>query len=154
MKILMVCLGNICRSPLAEGILQNKSTKAKLNWEVDSAGTAGYHVGEMPHLLSIKIAKLNGIDISKQRCRKFIKKDIENFDFIYVMDENNYNEVKNICAELWDEKKVSLLLNELYPFENRSVPDPWYGEEEDYHIVFNMIDKACDKIISRFSNNK
>lgn len=153
MKILMVCLGNICRSPLAEGILQNKSNKAGLNWEVDSAGTAGYHVGEQPHKLSMKAAQQNGIDISKQKCRKFMKDDIENFDFIYVMDENNYKDVKIICAENWNETKVELLLNELFPNENKSVPDPWFGEEKDYYIVYDLIDKACEKIITRFSKN-
>lgn len=94
MKILMVCFGNICRSPLAEGILQHKANALKLNWQVDSAGTAGYHVGEAPHRLSQKVAKQNGIDIGKQQCRQFVKEDMLHYDFIYVMDSSNYNDVK------------------------------------------------------------
>jgi protein-tyrosine phosphatase len=149
MKILMVCLGNICRSPLAEGILQYKANKMKLNWQVDSAGTAGYHVGEPPHHLSQKVAKQNGIDISKQQCRQFKKEDMLHYDFIYVMDSSNYNDVKRISQELWNEHKVDLLLNELYPGENKNVPDPWYGNEDGYHKVFDMIDKACERIVKR-----
>lgn len=149
MKILMVCLGNICRSPLAEGILQYKANKMKLNWQVDSAGTAGYHVGEAPHHLSQKVAKQNGIDISKQQCRQFTKEDMLHYDFIYVMDNSNYNDVKRISQELWNEHKVDLLLNVLYPGENKNVPDPWYGNEDGYHKVFDMIDRACERIVKR-----
>ncbi|HYM94520.1 MAG TPA: low molecular weight protein-tyrosine-phosphatase [Chitinophagaceae bacterium] len=151
MKILMVCLGNICRSPLAEGILQYKSRQAGLEWSVDSAGTGTWHIGEPPHHLSQKVAKINGIDISYQRCRQFNKDDMLNFDLIYVMDEENYSEVKRMSRELWDESKTDLLLNELYPGENRNVPDPYSGTEPDYHEVFKMIDKACAKIIEKYS---
>jgi protein-tyrosine phosphatase len=151
MKILMVCLGNICRSPLAEGILQHKANALKLNWQVDSAGTAGYHVGEAPHRLSQKVAKQNGIDISQQQCRQFVKEDMLYYDLIYVMDTSNYNDVKNISKELWNEQKVDLLLNELYLGENKNVPDPWYGNEDGYHTVFEMIDRACEKIIEKYN---
>jgi protein-tyrosine phosphatase len=151
MKILMVCLGNICRSPLAEGILQYKINKKNLNWIVDSAGTAGYHVGEAPHHLSQKVAKQNGIDISKQQCRKFVREDIIKFDKIFVMDMDNYNDVKKICGADFNEAKVDLLLNISHPNENKNVPDPWYGKEEGYHQVFKMIDEACEKIIENFS---
>lgn len=151
MKILMVCLGNICRSPLAEGIMQHKINKAHLDWEVDSAGTAGYHVGEAPHKLSQKVAKHNGIDICSQQCRQFVKEDMQRFDKIYVMDSSNYTDVKKISGALWNESKVDLLLNELYPNQNKNVPDPWYGEEDGYHKVFDMIDKACDKIIEQYT---
>jgi protein-tyrosine phosphatase len=96
MKILMVCLGNICRSPLAEGILQHKANAAALNWQVDSAGTAGYHVGNPPHHLSQKVAKHNGIDISHQQCKQFVQEDMLNYDRIYVMDSSNYNDVKRL----------------------------------------------------------
>jgi protein-tyrosine phosphatase len=147
MKILMVCLGNICRSPLAEGILQHKANNAGLNWEIDSAGTGGYHIGQQPHKLSQKIAQLNGIDISTQSCRQFVKEDIAAFDRIFVMDNDNYNEVKRISKDAWDDTKVDLILNSLYPGENREVPDPWYGTEKDYHHVFDLLDKACEKII-------
>lgn len=149
MKILMVCLGNICRSPLAEGILQHKANAAGLNWQVDSAGTAGYHVGNPPHHLSQKVAKHNGIDISHQQCKQFVQEDMLNYDRIYVMDSSNYNDVKKISGHLWNEQKVGLLLNELYKGENRNVPDPWYGEEDGYHKVFDMIDRACEKIVNR-----
>ena len=151
MKILMVCLGNICRSPLAEGILQHKVKSAGLSWEVDSAGTANYHVGEPPHKLSQKVAKHNGIDIGCQQCRQFKKEDMLAFDKIYVMDAGNYNDVKRMSRELWNADKTDLLLNELYPGENRGVPDPWSENEEAYHIVFAMIDKACDAIIKKHS---
>ena len=151
MKILMVCLGNICRSPLAEGILQYKAGKAGLDWKVDSAGTAGYHIGEPPHHLSQKVAKLNGIDISRQCCRQFKKEDLVEFDKIYVMDSDNYNDVKRISGKLWNPEKVDLLLNELHPGQNRNVPDPWYGTEEGFHRVYEMIDKTCDVIISKYT---
>jgi len=101
MKILMVCLGNICRSPLAEGILQHKVIKAGLLWQVESAGTANYHVGEPPHKLSQKVAKMNGIDISRQQCRQFKKEDMLEFDKIYAMDSENYINIKHISGDLW-----------------------------------------------------
>lgn len=149
----MVCLGNICRSPLAEGILQHKAQQAGFNWQVESAGTGSWHIGSSPHQLSQRVAEINGIDISGQRCRQFQKEDILQFDFIYVMDENNYDDVKAMCRELWNESKVDLLMNELYPGENRGVPDPYLGTEKDYHKVFDLIDKACDKIIEKASLN-
>jgi len=151
MKILMVCLGNICRSPLAEGILQHKAALAGLNWLVDSAGTAGYHTGEQPHVLSQKVALLNGIDIGQQRCRQFVKHDMLNFDRIFVMDSDNYAEVKRISGPVWDGAKVSLLLDTLYPGQKKNVPDPWYGTEKDYHFVFDMLSKACDKIVEDYT---
>ena len=151
MKILMVCLGNICRSPLAEGILQHKADMAGLKWKVDSAGTANYHVGEPPHKLSQKVARMNGINISQQCCRQFKKDDMLAFDKIYVMDSENYIDVRRISGELWDEEKTDLLLNELYPGKNMGVPDPWYGNEDGYHKVFKLISDACDMIIEKYS---
>lgn len=151
MNILMVCLGNICRSPLAEGILQYKANKLGLNMMVDSAGTAGYHVGEPPHKLSQKVAKQNGIDISQQRCRQFVKEDFLKYDKIYVMDNSNYLDVKRISKEFWNESKIELLLNELHPHKNENVPDPWYGEEDGYHKVFQLIDDACEAIVKKYS---
>ena len=150
MKILMVCLGNICRSPLAEGILKDKANKLQLNWQIDSAGTGGYHIGEPPHYLSQKVARENGIDISSQQCRQFVKEDILLFDKIYAMDLDNYYNIKQITKELWNENKVELLLNELYPNQNKEVPDPWYGDEKDYYFVYDLIDKACDAILNNF----
>ena len=151
MKFLMICLGNICRSPLAEGILQHKAEQAGLNWQVESAGTGSWHIGSPPHPLSQKVALMNEIDISQQHCRQFRKEDMLYYDFIYVMDEENYDDVKEMSHELWDETKVGLLMNELYPGENRSVPDPYLGTEKDYHKVFSMIDEACDKVIEKYT---
>jgi protein-tyrosine phosphatase len=147
----MVCLGNICRSPLAEGIMQHKADKAGLNWQVDSAGTANYHVGEPPHRLSQKVAKLNGVDISNQCCRQLVKEDMLRFDKIYAMDKDIYNDIKRISGELWDPSKTALLMNEVYPGKNMDVPDPWYGTEQGYHEVYAMIDNACDIIIKKYA---
>jgi protein-tyrosine phosphatase len=154
MKILMVCLGNICRSPLAEGILQHKAKMAGLDWFIDSAGTGNYHIGEAPHVLSQKVALENGIDISGQKCRQFNKADFLVFDKIYVMDSSNYKDVRKMSGENWDEEKIDLLLNELYPLENQSVPDPWYGGIEDFRSVFKMIDAACNNIINRYTEDE
>lgn len=147
MKILMVCLGNVCRSPLAEGILRDKVKRAGLDWEVDSAGTNGYQPGCPPHHFSQKVAKFYGIDIGEQKCRHFTKNDIDKFDTIYVMDEENYYDVQRICGEKWDPKKVDFLLNEIYPMQNRMVPDPWFGGEDGFHKVYEMIDEACEAIV-------
>ncbi len=144
----MVCLGNICRSPLAEGILKNKIEKACLDWEVDSAGTGDYHIGQHPHYLAQKTAKMYAIDISCQKARQFQKEDMLRFDRIYVMDNENYEDVKRMSKELWNKEKVDLLLNELFPGENSDVPDPWFGTEKGFHEVFAMIDKACERIIA------
>lgn len=152
MKILMLCLGNICRSPLAEGILKKKIEDAGLNWKVDSAGTNGYHINEQPHHLSQKVALMNGIDISRQRSRKFIKEDFERFDKIYAMALDVVDEMEIIAGNKFDIAKVSLLLDELYPGQNRDIPDPWYGPEAGYHKVFEMIDKACDALIKNHRN--
>jgi len=147
MKILMVCLGNICRSPLAEGILKDKLEKAGLHWEVDSAGTNRYHTGDAPHRLSQKVAKLHGIDISKIKARTIVAEDFDRFDKIYAMAEDVVDDMRRIARNKFDERKVDLLLNELYPGQNRDVPDPWYGTEPGYHDVFKLIDAACDAII-------
>ena len=149
MKILIICLGNICRSPLAEGILKHKANKAGLNWTVDSAGTNGFNAGCPPHKFSQKVAKINGIDICDQQCRHFRPDDMDNFDKIYVMDEENYFDVKRIAKEKWNEKKVDFLLNEVYPGQNREVPDPWFGGEDGFHKVFELLERACEAIISK-----
>lgn len=150
MKVLMVCLGNICRSPLAEGILQEKAFRTGLAWSVESAGTNGYHTGEVPHRLSQKVAKLNGIDISQQRSRKFTANDFTLYDKIYVLAADVLDEVKKIAGKKFDGTKIDYLLNELYPGQNRDVPDPWYGAEQGYHEVYSLIDKACDAIIEKY----
>lgn len=145
----MVCLGNICRSPLAEGILKHKAAKAGLDWTIESAGTNGYHVGEAPHRLSQKVAKLNGIDICEQRARRFSATDFEKYDKIYAMSSDVIDEMKGIAGKKFDAGKVDLLMNELHPGKDQDVPDPWYGPEPGYHDVYKMIDQACDKIINK-----
>ncbi len=147
----MVCLGNICRSPLAEGILQNKAWQAGLKWIVESAGTNSYHIGEAPHPLSQKVARLNGVDISRQKARRFVAEDFADYDKVYAMAEDVIDEMKKIAGHKFDATKVELLLNELFPGKNIDVPDPWYGPESGYHQVFKMIDEACEKIIEKYS---
>lgn len=149
MRILMVCLGNICRSPLAEGILKHKARQAGLNWVVESAGTNSYHIGEPPHHLSQKVAKLNGIDICDQRARRFLKEDMDRYDKIYAMADDVIDDIKQIAKEKYNATKVDLFLNELYPGKNASVPDPWYGTEPGYHEVYKLIEETCDVIIQK-----
>jgi protein-tyrosine phosphatase len=153
MKILMVCLGNICRSPLAEGILQQKAFEAGLPWSVESAGTNGYHNGECPHPLSQKVARMNGLDISKQRSRRFVPEDFEKFDKIYALADDVLDEIRRIAGKKFNPEKVDILMNELYPGKNLDVPDPWYGPEPGYHEVYRMIDSVCDQIVSKYSAN-
>jgi protein-tyrosine phosphatase len=154
MKILMVCLGNICRSPMAEGILEHKAKKAGLNWVIESAGTNGYHIGEPPHRLSQKVARLNGIDICHQRARQFVPDDFERYDKIYALADDVLDEMRWIAGRKYNPSKADLLLNELHPGKNLSVPDPWYGTESGYHEVFKIIDEVCEKIISKYADIK
>ena len=149
MKILMVCLGNICRSPMAEAVLQKKANEAGLNWEVDSAGTNNYHTGEAPHRLSQKVAKLNGLDISGQCARNFIPGDFDRFDKIYAMAKDVISDMKSIAGNKYDPDKVELIMNETEPGKNNDVPDPWYGTEPGYHVVYEMLDKAADAIVKK-----
>jgi protein-tyrosine phosphatase len=155
MKILMVCLGNICRSPMAEGILESKAKKLGLPWEVDSAGiNNNYHIGEAPHPLSQKVARLHSVDISQQSARAFVPEDFDRFDKIYAMSGDILEGLKKIARKKFRPEKTDLLLNEIYPGQNLDVPDPWYGEEPNYHEVYEMIDKACDKIIEKYLHQK
>ena len=151
MTILMVCLGNICRSPLAEGILLKKITAAGLDWKVDSAGTNGYHVNESPHYLSQRVAKKKGIDISKQLCRRFVPADFDRFDKIYAMAEDVVKEMKQISGTKFNPEKVELILNVVHPGENRGVPDPWYGPEAGYYEVFDLLENACEALIKNYN---
>ncbi len=153
MKILMVCLGNICRSPLAEGILKHKVQQQHLDWIIDSAGTQNDHIGEAPHVLSQKVSLLHGIDISQQRARKFVATDIKNFDKIYAMANDVLLYIQQIAGKQYDEKKVCLFMDELYPHKQIDVPDPWYGAEDGYHKVFDMLNKTCDAIIKKYTTN-
>ena len=125
--------------------------KAGLNWTVESAGTNGYHVGEMPHQLSMKVACENGIDISRQRSRHFVKEDIAQSDRVYAMAADVMHDIKSIAKENFDEQKVDLFLNELHAGRNEDVPDPWYGPEEGYHEVFEIINKTCKKIMNKYA---
>ncbi len=146
-KILMVCLGNICRSPLAEGILQSKLPKDK--FIVDSAGTGEWHIGKQPDQRSIAIAHKNGLDISHQRGRQFRTQDFKDFDYIYVMDGSNYNDVLSLAKNDEEKNKVKLILNELFPGENVDVPDPYFGLQNGFASVYDMIDQACDIIAEK-----
>lgn len=141
----MVCLGNICRSPLAEGILKSKVASLGLDWYIDSAGTGSWHIGELPDKRSVQIAREKGIDITDQRARQFSVRDFDRFDMILAMDTSNYNNIVRLARNENDKEKVNLLLNYAYPDENRAVPDPYY--EGGFEKVFEMIDQACDKLI-------
>jgi protein-tyrosine phosphatase len=154
MKILVTCLGNICRSPLAEGILQHRAQQAGLDWEVESAGTNGYHIGEAPHPLSQKVARQNGVEIGGQRARKFSAADLQRFDKIYAMAGDVVDEMRRIAGRAWDPSKVELLMNESHPGQDEDVPDPYYGGEAGYHEVYKMIDEAAEKIIERYGAGK
>ena len=146
-KILMVCLGNICRSPLAEGILASKLPKNK--FKVDSAGTGSWHIGNPPDERSIITAKKNGILISNQKCRQITTNDFDYFDYIYVMDNTNYNDVLQLSENQEHRKKVQLILNELFPNENVDVPDPYYGLQNGFDSVYQMLNEACDLIAKK-----
>ena len=146
MKILMICLGNICRSPLAQGILESKNSGIF----VDSAGFEAYHQGDPPDERAQRTAKKHGIDISKQRQRLFKVEDFDIFDKIYVMDAMNYHDVSRVARNKKDMEKVDYILNEIYAGENRSVPDPYYGGQDGFEKVYAMLDLACDEIVSKY----
>ena len=139
----MVCLGNICRSPLAEGIMRSKLSE---DFTVDSAGTGGWHAGELPDKRSIATAKNRGLDITNQRARQFKKNDFEIFDHIFVMDNSNYKDVLALAPNEEAKSKVKLILNEIFPNENVDVPDPYYGGQDGFENVFDMLDQACEEI--------
>ncbi|MCW5519662.1 low molecular weight phosphotyrosine protein phosphatase [Aureitalea sp. L0-47] len=146
-KILMVCLGNICRSPLAEGILRSKVDRSRVT--VESAGTGGWHVGEQPDPRSIEVAKKNGLDITYQRGKKFSAYDFETYDHIFVMDNSNYRDVVALAKTDDEIAKVTLILDEIFPGDNVDVPDPYYGGHNGFENVFKMLDEACEKIAAR-----
>lgn len=132
----MVCLGNICRSPLAEGILREKLPHALFT--IDSAGTAGFHIGRSPDPRSIDVAAQNGISIGHLKARKFTTADFRKFDKIYVMDLQNLSHVLSLASNDEEEKKVALLI------ASGEVPDPYYGDMEDFKAVFDLINQACN----------
>ncbi|MBU2951637.1 low molecular weight phosphotyrosine protein phosphatase [Tamlana agarivorans] len=140
----MVCLGNICRSPLAEGILKSKLPSE--DFTVDSAGTASYHIGSAPDRRSIAVAKKHGLNISKLKGRQFVASDFDRFDYIYVMDASNNQNVLDLARNDDDRSKVKFILNEVYPNENFDVPDPYYGGDDGFQNVYNILEEACTKI--------
>ena len=150
-KILMVCLGNICRSPLAEGILRSKLSDDFL---VDSAGTGDWHVGQAPDKRSVLTAKNNNIDITNLKGRHFSKKDFQEFDYIYVMDNQNYSDVIAQAQNEADKAKVKLILEEIFPGERMDVPDPYYGLQEGFEKVYHMLDQACNNIAQKLSKKQ
>lgn len=148
----MVCLGNICRSPLAEGILNSKLPDNG-EFQVDSAGTSNYHIGELPDIRSIEVARKYGIDITSQRGRQFQVSDFDEFDLIYAMDSSNYNNILRLARNTEDEAKIKLILNELIDSETLNVPDPYYGGDSGFEHVFHLLNDACDRIVAKITSN-
>ena len=147
MRVLMVCLGNICRSPMAEGILRDKAHRSNLLLEVDSAGTANYHVGEAPDYRAIQCMKEYGVDISMLRGRQFSRKDFELFDHILVMDRSNLGNVLSLAESEQQRYKVRLILEYSNSSTNQEVPDPWYGDKDDFHKVHSLLSDAMNEFL-------
>lgn len=151
MKILMVCLGNICRSPLADGLLRKKVNGAGLDVIVDSAGTSGHHDGEAPDSRMQKTALEFGLDISNLTSRKFLQSDFDEFDLIYVMDQSNRSNVLSLARNQEDETKVKMILNEIQPGSDSEVPDPYFGGQQGFYHVYELLDEATDIILKKIS---
>ena len=149
MKILMVCLGNICRSPLAEGILQQKISGLGLGWQVDSAGTGDWHTGQQPDPRSIATARQHGIDISRQCARQLKPHDLDRFDLVLAMDSQNYRDILRLATTKEQGEKVQLIMNFVTPGRNQAVPDP-YWDDNGFEQVFGMLEEACGKLVERF----
>ncbi|MFK7833946.1 MAG: low molecular weight protein-tyrosine-phosphatase [Winogradskyella sp.] len=141
-RILMVCLGNICRSPLAHGVMQSKLSETE--FYVDSAGTAAYHIGNAPDKRSIRVARDNGLDISHQSARQFKVSDFDTFDYIYAMDHSNYDNIISLARTNEDLKKVKLFLETHPSIENKNMPDPYYGDQSDFEYVYTLVNETCD----------
>ena len=146
----MVCLGNICRSPLAHGILESKLPADKFT--VDSAGTGDYHIGKLPDHRSISTAKTKGLDITNQRCRQFELSDFDNFDIIYVMDQSNYENVVKLARNKEEIEKVKLILQDSSSTNVQEVPDPYWGTAQDFEEVYLLLDEICEKIASKLNS--
>lgn len=148
----MVCLGNICRSPLAEGILKSKLPEH--SFTIDSAGTSNYHIGDYPDIRSINIARHYDIDISSQRGRQFSINDFDDFDLIYAMDSSNYQNIVKLARTSKDLTKVKLILEEIPNYTSKDVPDPYYGGENGFENVYQMLDLACNNIKAKLISYK
>lgn len=146
MNVLMVCLGNICRSPLAHGILESKAPEG---WYIDSAGTSGWHEGERPDTRSIITAKGRGLNIDNQRSRPFLVEDFDRFDIIFAMDSSNYSNIARLAPDEVSKEKVRLIMNEAFPKENRQVPDPYTGGQRGFEDVYDMLELAIDKFLEQ-----
>lgn len=151
MKILMVCLGNICRSPLAEGILKSKLPQDLFT--IDSAGTSNYHQGNPPDIRSINIARAHNINIVNQRARQFKVEDFDVYDLIYAMDSSNYKNITRLARTASDKSRVKLILNEITEFKLKDVPDPYYDQENGFLNVYKMLNIACDNIAKKIHND-
>ena len=148
----MICLGNICRSPLAEGILQDKIVKNNLNWTVDSAGTGGWHVGELPDHRSVAIARKYHIDLTRQRARQFQREDLDAFDLILAMDKSNLRYILKYAETDEQRAKARLILNFSRPQSDFEVPDPYY--DNSFELVYGLLDEACEGVISNLKDFK
>lgn len=149
MKILMVCLGNICRSPMAEGILRDKIRTAKSDIITDSCGTSNWHIGKQADERAIKTLQNKGIDISDLRARQFIPSDFEYYDLIYCMDTDNYDNILGLTNDPAHKAKVNMILNVVDPLANQPVPDPYFGNNDGFEKVYQLLDEATTKIIQK-----
>jgi len=154
MKVLMVCLGNICRSPMAEGLMQAKIEKYNLDMQVDSAGFEPFHTGDPPDYRAVSEMQNHGIDISHQRARLFNRSDFDTFDRIYVMDSNNYTDVKSVTMDAAHMQKVDFIINVVHPGKNLPVPDPYYGGKNGFTTTYDLLDEATELIAKEIQKRK
>lgn len=149
-KILFVCMGNICRSPMAEGVVRQVFKERGIVAELDSAGTIAFHVGEAPDYRARQEVRKHGIDISDLVARKFTKADFDRFDFIYAMDRNNYGDIL-MLAEQEQTDKVDMFMNIAQPGKNISVPDPYYND--GFPLVYDMIKKSAEALADKIQGD-
>jgi len=152
MKILMVCLGNICRSPIAEGVMRQKIEEYGIDAEVNSCGTASYHIGEAPDYRGIQTLNNYDIDISQHQGQQFTVSDFDTYDLIFAMDTSNYSNLAAKARNQKDMEKIKLLMDETYPGKQKIVPDPYYGNISDFQNVFQLLEKVCDTLSNTLQN--